>query len=46
MYDALYGTDALPETGGAEKGKAYNPVRGPKVIEYAGYMLDLPVPLQ
>ncbi len=28
LYDALYGTDALPETGGAEKGKGYKPVRG------------------
>ena len=40
LYDALYGTDAIPETGGAEKGKAYNPVRGAKVIEYARYVLD------
>ena len=27
LYDALYGTDAIPETDGAEKGKGYNPVR-------------------
>ena len=46
LYDALYGTDALPETGGAEKGKAYNPVRGAKVIEYARYVLDRTVPLK
>ena len=28
LYDALYGTDAIPEDGGAERGGAYNPVRG------------------
>ncbi|HRL55136.1 MAG TPA: malate synthase G, partial [Acidovorax temperans] len=32
LYDALYGTDAISEDGGAEKGKGYNPVRGAKVI--------------
>ena len=35
LYDALYGTDALSEDGGAEKGRGYNPVRGAKVIAYA-----------
>ncbi|MFY9513557.1 MAG: malate synthase G [Rubrivivax sp.] len=45
LYDALYGTDVLPETGGAEKGKGYNPVRGAKVIEYARYVLDRTAPL-
>jgi len=45
LYDALYGTDALAETGGAERGKGYNPVRGAKVIEYARYVLDRCVPL-
>ena len=28
LYDALYGTDAIPESGGADKGGGYNPVRG------------------
>ena len=28
LYDALYGTDAIAEQDGAERGKAYNPVRG------------------
>jgi malate synthase len=46
LYDALYGTDALPETGSAEKGKGYNPVRGAKVIEYARYVLDRTAPLK
>ena len=40
LYDALYGTDALPETDGAAKGTGYNPVRGAKVIEYARHVLD------
>ncbi|KNZ34214.1 MAG: malate synthase [Methylibium sp. NZG] len=46
LYDALYGTDALPESGGAEKGKAYNPVRGANVINYARHVLDRTAPLQ
>ncbi|HQU89663.1 MAG TPA: malate synthase G [Denitromonas sp.] len=40
LYDALYGTDVLPETNGAEKGAEYNPVRGAKVVEYARNFLD------
>jgi malate synthase len=40
LYDALYGTDALPETDGCEKGTGYNPRRGAKVIEYARHVLD------
>ncbi len=50
LYDALYGTDALPEDGGATKagpdGKSYNPVRGAKVIEYARHVLDRVAPLK
>ncbi len=46
LYDALYGTDAIAETGGADKGKGYNPVRGAKVIEYARYVLDRTAPLK
>ncbi|MHB1249178.1 MAG: malate synthase G [Polaromonas sp.] len=46
LYDALYGTDAIPETGGCEKGKDYNPKRGDKVIEYARHVLDRTAPLR
>ncbi|MES2975695.1 MAG: malate synthase G, partial [Pseudomonadota bacterium] len=46
LYDALYGTDAIAETGGADKGKGYNPVRGAKVIEYARHVLDRTAPLR
>ena len=46
LYDALYGTDAIPEDNGCEKGTGYNPKRGAKVIEYARYVLDRTVPLK
>src|SRR5690554_6366760 len=45
LYDALYGTDAISEEGGAEKGRGYNPVRGAKVIEWARNLLDGSAPL-
>jgi malate synthase len=45
LYDAFYGTDAIPETDGAGRGGAYNPVRGQRVIETVRAFLDDAVPL-
>ncbi|WP_342596037.1 malate synthase G [Salinicola lusitanus] len=45
LYDALYGTDVISEADGAEKGSAYNPKRGDKVIAYARNVLDMAAPL-
>jgi malate synthase len=45
LYDALYGTDVIPEEDGAQRGGAYNPVRGDKVIAYARDFLNRHCPL-
>jgi len=45
LYDALYGTDMISEEDGAEKGGAYNPVRGDKVIEFVKNFLNENFPL-
>ncbi len=45
LYDALYGTDAIPETDGAERTADYNKVRGDRVIAYVRRFLDATVPL-
>ena len=40
LYDALYGTDVIPEDNGAERAGAYNAVRGSRVIAFARDFLD------
>lgn len=45
LYDALYGTDVIPETAGRERGGSYNPARGAEVIAYAANLLNETYPL-
>ena len=45
LYDALYGTNVISEDGGANRGGAYNPVRGDKVIEFSKNFLNEMAPL-
>jgi malate synthase len=45
LYDALYGTDVIPERNGAEKGSSFNPIRGDEVIAYARRFLDNAAPM-
>ncbi|MBT9383889.1 malate synthase G [Pseudooceanicola sp. CBS1P-1] len=43
LYDALYGTDALP---GTPEGKGYDRARGGQVMAWAAEFLDLSLPLK
>ncbi|HSA79655.1 MAG TPA: malate synthase G [Geminicoccaceae bacterium] len=45
LYDALYGTDTIPEDGGAERGADFNPARAGRVITFARDFLDQAAPL-
>ncbi|NNF78797.1 MAG: malate synthase G [Rhizobiales bacterium] len=46
LYDALYGTDAISEDGGAERAGGYNEVRGARVIDWVNNFLDTSTPLE
>ncbi|MGO9025864.1 MAG: malate synthase G [Beijerinckiaceae bacterium] len=46
LYDALYGTDVIPDSEGAARGPGYNPVRGARVIAWARALLDRVAPLE
>ena len=45
LYDALYGTDAIPDSGEASRGKSLNAHRAAKVVEMAKGVLDRIAPL-
>ena len=45
LYDALYGTDAIPDDGGAARGSGFNEVRGERVVARARELLDEAAPL-
>ena len=45
LYDALYGTDAVPDADGAERGPHFNPTRAQRVIERTARILDEAAPL-
>ncbi len=46
LYDALYGTDVIPEDGHLKRGENYNPIRGNRVIELGKEFLDRSLPLE
>jgi malate synthase len=45
LYDALYGSDAIPEDDGARRVGSYNRVRGERVVKCARTLLDDAAPL-
>lgn len=45
LYDALYGSDVIPEADGAGRQGPYNPARGARVISMGRDLLDRIVPL-
>ena len=46
LYDALYGTNVIPEAEGLEKGPEYNPARGAAVVAWTEQFLDKTFPLK
>ena len=46
LYDALYGTDVIDESEGAERTAAYNPIRGSRVVSFVHAFLDSHVGLR
>ncbi|PWQ97474.1 malate synthase G [Leucothrix arctica] len=45
LYDALYGTNVIPFAKDKKPGKAYDPIRGGQVIQWASEFLDKAIPL-
>ncbi|MFT5757122.1 MAG: malate synthase [Alteromonadaceae bacterium] len=45
LYDALYGSDVIPQDNDTKPGASYNPVRGKEVIKFAKAFLDQSLPL-
>ena len=45
LYDALYGSDVIPQTGKLKPNGKYNPIRGQEVIKYGRDFLDQVLPL-
>ena len=46
LYDALYGTDVIPDVADQARDGGYNPARGAAVIRYATEFLDKTLPLE
>jgi malate synthase len=45
LYDALYGTDVIPDDDGAGRTDAFNPVRAQRVVAFVNGFLDTHLPL-
>ncbi|MGB2079057.1 MAG: malate synthase G, partial [Vibrio sp.] len=46
LYDAIYGSNLIPQTSGLGQCQKYNPARGKHVIDYAKTFLDENFPLE